>query len=92
MKVRINCPNHQYPKILIAYDPHQKRFWVHCGDRKCNRWVQVDINKNGGITAKLLPITQHFNFDSVAVVSEGVRSVRLMDENKSVEYIMEDMT
>ena len=44
MKVKVLCPNHKYGKILMAYDSEHPRFWAYCSDKKCGRWVQVDIN------------------------------------------------
>ena len=61
-----------YNKILMAYEPGKNRYWVHCGDMKCNRWVQVDFNRGGGVTTTLMPKDYHFDFDSVATVVEGV--------------------
>ena len=65
-KVKVLCPNHAYGKILMAYDSDKPRFWVHCSDRKCSRWVQVDINGQGGVTTTLMPKDYHFDFEKVA--------------------------
>ena len=72
MKKLVPCPNHQYQKILMAYDPDRSRYWVHCSDRQCNRWVQVDINEKGGVTTTLMPKNYHFDFEKVPSLVCGV--------------------
>ena len=75
MKNKILCPNHSYDKILIAYDTDKFlgpcRFWVHCGDKKCSRWVQVDINAQGGVITTLMPENYHFDFVAQPSLVEG---------------------
>ena len=74
MKIKVVCPNHNYSKILMAFEPDKPRYWVHCSDRICNRWIQVDINEVGGVTTKVMPEDYHFDFTSVAtVVEESVK-------------------
>lgn len=76
MKNIIFCPNHpnHVKNILIAYDTEVNklplRFWAHCGDRNCRRWVQIDVNIKGGITTVLMPKGYHFHFDPQPVLLE----------------------
>lgn len=76
MKNVIFCPNHpkHVKNILIAYDTEvikpPLRFWAHCGDRNCRRWVQIDINVKGGATATLMSKGHHFHFDPQPVLLE----------------------
>ena len=65
MTHKVLCPNHRYDKILMTYDPGLRRFWIHCGDRKCNRWIQVDINKLGGVNTTLMPEGHQFDFETM---------------------------
>jgi len=69
MKKKVLCPNHNYEKILMAYEPDIKRFWIHCSDRKCSRWVQVDINELGGVNTKLMPQSYHFDFEKMPTLA-----------------------
>ena len=56
----------------MAYEPGLKRFWIHCGDRSCNRWVQVDINDLGGVNTTLMPRNHHFDFEAVPTLVKGI--------------------
>jgi len=68
MKVKVLCPNHGYGKILMAFETDRKRYWVYCDDHRCKRWVQVDINDNGGITTTLMPKNYHFDFEKQPIL------------------------
>jgi len=71
MKNKILCPNHNYHKILMAYETGCRRFWIHCGDRKCNRWIQVDVNDSGGATTTMMPVGYHFDFEIKPTLVKG---------------------
>lgn len=72
MITKILCPNvevhNDHDKILLAYDPDRKRFWVPCGG--CRRWVRIDINEQKGVTAKILPKNEHLNLKVAATLTE----------------------
>jgi len=72
LKKKVLCPNHEYNKILMAYDPDRRRMWVHCSDKTCNRWVQVDINGSGGVTTTIMPKGYHFDFEETPTLVYGV--------------------
>jgi hypothetical protein len=72
LKKKVLCPNHVYEKILLAYDPDRRRIWVHCSDRNCSRWVQVDINNWDGVVATMMPKGYHFDFEKTPTLVHGV--------------------
>lgn len=50
----------------------QDRFWVFCGGESgCNRWIQVDINKDGGVDTTIMDRNYHFDFEKIATLVKG---------------------
>lgn len=64
---KIVCPNKKihdgYDTILMIYS--DKKFWIHCGDRKCSHWVEIQINKKGGVKVQLMPKTVKFDVEKM---------------------------
>lgn len=42
MKYKVHCPNHEYNKILFAYDSEISRFWIHCEHRDRHKKILED--------------------------------------------------
>ena len=74
-KRTISCPNKDVHgnlkeaskrKIIFAYEENgclpPKKFWVHCADRYCNRWVEINFNELGGPSVEIMPEGHNFNF------------------------------
>lgn len=72
MIFKILCPNHRYEKILMAYEPELRRFWVNCRGYKCKRWIQIDINNVGGVNTTLMPKGYLFDFETMPTLVKGI--------------------
>lgn len=63
-----------HDKILLIYHEEEgrppKRLWIHCGDPKCNCWIQVKFNSTGGVSTKRMPEGVRFHADAVPVLHE----------------------
>lgn len=59
--------------IVLVYEENEAqaptRFWVHCGDRKCNRWLQVDFNARGGPSAMVMPKGCHLELSKTPILA-----------------------
>ncbi len=71
MKRKIICPNDTahikrgYEKILMAYEEETApdgRLWIHCDDRVCNTWYQIDFHNSSPI---LTPMPKNYHFDFI---------------------------
>ena len=70
--VKVLCPGHAEKRVLLFCDVSRKRFWAHCPDKKCGRWVRIDINNSNGITTTMMPKDFDLHFDEVPTVVHGV--------------------
>lgn len=53
------------------FEPVPQRSWIFCGGEKgCNRWIQVDINKLGGVKTISMPRNYHFDFEFMPTLVE----------------------
>lgn len=59
--------------MLYAERKNQRpnKFYIHCSNRNCNSWIEVDFNKLGGVSLQIMPQDVSFDVERIPVVVFG---------------------
>lgn len=62
--------------VLLIFDEkaisNPFRCWAHCTNKNCRRWVQIDINANGGVNTMLMPEGKRIPEQKIPTLVQGV--------------------